>query len=470
MPFGLPGDQARSNSRGCGMSDVVLTRGVPVNLDAERFVLGSLILQGAEAFDRVGNGMTPDIFAIEKHRRIFARMRELRQQGKAIDRVTVAEELIRYNELESVDGISYLTSLDDGLPLIPNLSEYVAILLEKSALRRIAAAAQSMMNRALQAEEQAADIIASTRSVFDGIETRRESASWMDFDATVQAHGGSFENFISPCQNPSARGIRTPWGPVNNCIGTIQPGDLFLIAARPGMGKSAAAVQLARRVAEDGHGVAYISLEMSAAALERRLLAQLSGVDSFRMRSGFLNDQERDRIRGARAKRRQLSIWTNTKGCRTAPAIVSAIRELRAHNDIALVIVDHFHLVRGMGGHEDERVRYNRIADDFQTAAREMEIPFVVLCQLSRKCEEENRSPGLSDLKETSKLEENADGVLFIHRPECYARNRGKPELRGIAELIIAKNREGATGKCTMTFIREQQRFESPAGQEWDTQ
>jgi replicative DNA helicase len=241
----------------------------------------------------------------------------------------------------------------------------------------------------------------------------------------------------------------------------VQPGDLFLLAARPGMGKSGAAVQMARRAAEDGNHVAYISLEMSAAAVERRLLAQLSGVDSFRMRAGYLNEQERERIRKAREKCRQLPILINAKGNRTAPAIISAIRELRAHMAVGLVIVDHFHLVRGLSAREDERTRYNRIADEFQTSAREMDIPFVVLCQLSRRCEEENRSPGLSDLKETGKLEENADCVMFIHRPEMYARNRGRAELRGVAEFIIAKQRDGATGKCDMVFIGAQQKFEA---------
>jgi replicative DNA helicase len=229
------------------------------------------------------------------------------------------------------------------------------------------------------------------------------------------------------------------------------------------MGKSGAALQMGRHAAEAGHGVAYISLEMSAAALERRLLSQISRVDSFRMRTGLLSEREREAIRGARERRSLLPILINAKGCRTGPAIISAIRELRASRSIGLVIVDHFHLVRGLSAHEDERVRYNRIADEFQTAARETNIPFVVLCQLSRKCEEENRAPGLSDLKETGKLEENADVVMFVHRPEMYAKNRGREELRGLAEFIIAKQRDGATGKCGMVFIGGQQRFEAVA-------
>jgi replicative DNA helicase len=434
---------------------------MPANVDAERLVLGSFLLQGAEAVARAGSPITSEIFVLEKHRRIWQRMADLHDRREHIDYVTVANELNRYGELESVDGLSYLVSLTDGLPMLSNVDRYVDILVEKAALRRIAVVAQSTMNRALVADERPEDIIASTRSALDGIETRRETASWMDFESTVQAHGGTFENFISPARNASAGGIKTPWAAVNDCLCSIQPGDLFLLAARPGMGKSGAAVQMARHAAEDGHGVAYISLEMSAAAIERRLLAQIGNVDSFRMRSGFLTAIEREAIRNARESRIQLPIVINDKGNRTAPAIVSAVRELRGKRPLGLVIIDHFHLVRGLSAREDERVRYSRIADDFQTAAREMGVPFVVLCQLSRKCEEENRAPGLSDLKETGKLEENADVVMFIHRPEMYARNRGKAELRGIAELLVAKQRDGATGKCTMTFISAQQRFET---------
>jgi replicative DNA helicase len=182
------------------------------------------------------------------------------------------------------------------------------------------------------------------------------------------------------------------------------------------------------------------------------------------MRSGYLSEEEREKIRLAREKRRQLPIWINWKGCRTAPAIVAALKELQTRMPISLAVIDHFHLVRGITGREEERVRYNRIANEFQAAAREMDIPFIVLCQLSRKCEEENRSPGLSDLKETSTLEENADCVMFIHRPEVYAKNRGKEELRGVAEFIIAKQRDGATGKCGMVFLGQQLRFEAAEG------
>jgi replicative DNA helicase len=446
---------------------ILLQRGMPANLDVERFVLGSFLLQGSEAVERSGASITGDCFALEKHRRIFRAIGDLHREHKPIDRGTVAEELLRLNELASIDGLSYLVSLDDGLPAISNLDSYVDILIEKAALRRLSVLTQSVMNRALAAEERAEDIIASARTGLDGIATHREIASWMDFDATVKAHRGTFEDFISPCKDGAVRGIRTPWEPVNHCLPSIEPGALFVLAARPGMGKSGAAVQLARKAAEDGHGVAYISLEMTTAALERRLLAQISRVDASRMRSGFLDTGERERIRQAREKRRQLPIMINAKGCRTAPAIISAIRELRAQMPIDLVLVDHFHLVRGLSAREEERVRYNRIADDFQTAARETDTAYVVLAQLSRKCEEENRSPGLSDLKETGKLEENADVVMFIHRPEMYARNRGKQELRGIAEMIIAKQRDGDTGKCTMVFIGAQQRFEAPTGEGW---
>jgi replicative DNA helicase len=436
---------------------------MPTNLESERFVLGSFLLQGAEAVERFGVELNADCFGTEAHRLIWQAVETLYRRSRAIDRVTVAEELHRTGKLETVGGLSYLVSLDSGLPLIPNLSTYVDIIREKSALRRIAVLAQDTLNRALVAEEPAEQIIASARASLDGVETCREGANWADLASTIAVTGSSFDDFISPAKPGSVRGIPTPWRPVNDCLCGIQPGDLFLIAARPSMGKSGAAVQLARHAAETGHSVAYVSLEMSAASLERRLLAQMSNVDSFRMRLGCLPESERDSIRTARKRRDALKILINDKGCRTVPAIRSALRELRGKQPPELVIVDHFHLIRGLHVHEDERTRYNRIADDLQMAAREMGVPFVVLCQLSRKCEEENRAPGLADLKETGKLEENADVVLFIHRPEMYAKNRGREELRGIAEFIIAKQRDGATGKCSMAFIGAQQRFEAAA-------
>jgi replicative DNA helicase len=225
------------------------------------------------------------------------------------------------------------------------------------------------------------------------------------------------------------------------------------------MGKSAVALQLALNAARKAYGVGYVSLEMKEPALLRRAVVQIAQVDAMRMRLGYLNGEERRNVVDACSLVESLPLHIDDKQAsgRTAQAIVASIRQLIARTGIQLAIVDHMHLIDGP--EREERSKFNRIIDCLQRGARDLGVPFVVLSQLSRKCEDERREPGLADLRETGKIEDNADLVMFIHRPEMYAHNRDKAELRGLAKLIIAKQRDGATGCSEMLYFKEQTRF-----------
>lgn len=232
------------------------------------------------------------------------------------------------------------------------------------------------------------------------------------------------------------------------------------------MGKSALAMQVAMHAAKNNFGVAYVSLEMTGPSLVRREVAQDARVDSNKMRLGYLNRDERTQLVETRTIIESLPIHIESRQRRgrTVSSILASLRYLRARNVVDLVVIDHFHLIDGP--EREERIKYNRIADALQRAARDMEVPIIVLAQLNRKCEEERREPGLADLKECGKIEENADVVLFIHRPEMYVHNRDKEELHGQAKLIIAKQRDGATGYSSLTFLASQTRFETPTSEQ----
>lgn len=434
-------------------------RGLPANIDAERFILGSIVLQGNEAFAACEASLATEDFALDKHRRIYNTMRELDADGQRIGRVEIASRLDAAGQLQSIDGLSYLVSLDDGLPIISNLDSYVSIVREKSVLRQIMYACQNLINQCASGEE-CSDVIANADTILARLSDRGDSnPEWKNPGEVIAAYPGGLGAFITPSRGGT--GIQLPWPEVNTTVCGLQPGDLTLIAGRPSHGKSVAGMQIAFEAAKFGRGVAYFSLEMSEESLVRRLISMVAHVDSQKMRLGYLSNEERERIREAHAYISGMPLWIDYRGY-TTPAIRRAVKRLKARREVSLVVVDHFHLLQSIGREED-RARYARSADDLQRYAKEFGVPFVVLTQLNRKCEDENRAPGLSDLAETGKLEQNADIVSFVYRPEMYAKNRQKDELRGVAEFIIAKQRNGPVGKIDMVFLKEFQQFQEVA-------
>lgn len=443
-----------------------LERGLPAAVDTEKFILGSILLRGVECFVEVSGVLDSSDFAIEKHRRIYGAMNRLHEKLEPIDHVTISHELIRTDELESVDGLSYVVSLTDGLPLISNLDAYVRIVREKANRRRIAILCQQCMNRALSDDEDSGDIIGSLVSSAQSIETEGGEPEWQLATDIIREFPGGWQALVSPAGRDHHIGIPFPWTRVQQVVCGLQKGELTILAGRPSMGKSAVAMQIAMHAAKNNFGVAYVSLEMTGPSLVRREVAQDARVDSNRMRLGYLNFDERTRLVQTRNVIESLPVHIESRQRRgrTVASILASLRYLRARNVIDLVVIDHFHLIDGP--EREERIKYNRIADALQRGARDMEVPFLVLAQLNRKCEEERREPGLPDLKECGKIEENADVVMFIHRPEMYVHNRGKEELRGAADLIIAKQRDGATGKAALIFKHSETRFEASTSDE----
>ena len=432
-----------------------IEHGLPCNLDAERFVLGSILLDGNQ-YEIVTTALASDDFSLEKHRRIFTRMGDLAGRGEPIDRVTVFNELNRHGEAESCDGVSYLVSLDDGLPQIPNLDGYVRILREKSTLRRGVLAAQYMMNRFLQAREGAAEILADAEAVLSKLANGQQThGQWLNPGEVMTTYPGGIQAFMQPLKGGA--GISLPWPFLTKALCGLHRGDLFLVAGRPSMGKSVVAVQLGYHAAAQGEGVALISLEMDKASIIRRLISAVGNVDAQRFRTGILDREERKRVADAVAQIDGVPLWIDDTRARTVPAVTSALRKLIAHHAVRVVIIDHLQLMKGTGRFESRHHELSEISHALKHLAGQLNVTVVLLSQLNRECEKEKRSPRLADLKETGSLEEDADVVLFVHRPEQY--NRQEPALHGHAEFIIGKQRNGPTGKRKMLFQKEFQRF-----------
>jgi replicative DNA helicase len=261
-------------------ADLALQKGLPTNIDAERLVLGSILLDEA-LFVQVAGILQADDFALEKHRRIFLRMGELHERGEKIDRITVYNELLKHNEAEACDGLGYLISLDDGLPRISNLDAYVRIVRDKALLRRIVFSAQKTIDRAMLAEDEPDDILMGAEESLLQLSDDRSRAALLNPGQIIREYEGGISHFLDPSKR--VRGLGTGYIKFDEMTGGLHPGELFILAARPSMGKTALALNIAQHVAtrgEDAKTVAIFSLEMSQASLVERLLCATARVDS----------------------------------------------------------------------------------------------------------------------------------------------------------------------------------------------
>ncbi|HVY91405.1 MAG TPA: replicative DNA helicase [Bryobacteraceae bacterium] len=440
--------------------NIALEKGLPANIDAEKFILGSLLLDDQRFLDIAGI-LTEDDFALEKHRRIYQRMSELHERGERIDRVTVANELLRRNELDSVDGLGYLVSLDDGLPKIANLDAYVRIIREKATLRRIATSAQHMMNRALLAEEDPNEILAGAEETLLRLGDQRGQKGLMTPLEVIQAYEGGLNAFLDPSKR--IRGISTGFIKFDEMTGGLHSGELFILAARPSMGKTALALNMAWYVAARlFQPVAIFSLEMSQESLLTRMLCAAARVDSHRFRTGYLNEQERQKLRAAASQMVEAPLYIDDTSGANLMDMHAKLRKLKQQQgSIGMVVVDYLQLMSGRGRAENRNQEVSQLSRGLKLMSKELDCPFLVLSQLSRATEtrQGDHRPQLSDLRESGSIEQDADLVGFIFRPEVYQRDR--EDLKGLAELILAKQRNGPVGKIDLVFLHSQTRFEN---------
>lgn len=422
--------------------DEAMERGLPASLDTERFVLGSILLNDS-SFPTVLEVIQADDFALEKHRRIFARMKDLYDIGVRIDRVTLADELIKHGQLESVDGLAYLVSLDDGLPETSNLGAYLQIIRDKSTLRKIIFAAQRAINRALVLED-ADDIRSGLESQLAGLEAEDDSISRIS--DIVEAEGGA-NQIVSPRAHLA---IQTPWPDANKLMegGGIPKGQLTVIAARPSMGKTSIGAQIAMRAAQDKHNGIFDTLEMSKAQLTRRMACARAQVDSLKMSHGTLDANERRRIAEAMAWLIEAPIWVTNK-YRTAAGLRTAARAFRAKRPLDYIVVDYIGLMKHTG---DSRIRRHEqigeIARELKLLAEEIDVAMVVLCQLNRDSAKEKGEPELHHMRDSGAIEEHADVVIMPHR---------LPDQDKLATFVkckwfFRKQRNAPTGEIDLVF------------------
>jgi replicative DNA helicase len=437
-------------------------KGLPTNVDAERLVLGSILLDDSVYIQAAG-ALEADDFSLEKHRRIFRRMGELYERGEKIDRVTIANELMKFNELEACDGLSYLVSLDDGLPQIPNLDSYLRIVKDKSVLRRIIFASQHMINRCMAGEEEPDQILAGAEETMLKLGEARVKAGLVNTAQILENYDGGISAFLDPSKR--IKGTSTGFAKFDEMTGGLHGGDLFIIAARPSMGKTALALNIAQHAAlKLKQTVAIFSLEMSKESLLTRMLCATARVDSSKFRHGFLNQEERRKLTQALGELAEAPLYIDDTAGLHLMDMHAKLRRLQAERGrIGMVIVDYLQLMSGRGRYENRNQEVSALSRGMKLLGKELNVPMVVLSQLSRAPEtrQGDHRPQLSDLRESGSIEQDADVVGFIFREEVYHRDR--EDLRGLAELIIAKQRNGPIGTVNLVFLHAQTKFENRA-------
>ena len=440
---------------------------LPVNIEAERSILGAILLDN---FCYTQATLQADDFSLDAHRRIFTRMRELGESGRAIDYVTLAEELTRNKELEAIGGVSYLASLTDGLPRVQNIEHYVKIVKDKSLLRGLIHAANNAIARAVEQGEPAEDILASAEASLFQLSDTRLGNDFRGIPEIVQESFGSIDALYA--RGRRITGLATHFDKLDEMTSGLQPSDLVIIAARPSMGKTAFAMNIAEEAAiKDDKVVAIFSLEMSRESLLLRMLCSNARVDSHRLRTGTLFREDREKLTKALGRLAESKIFIDdTPSISVSEMRAKARRLQHAQGGLDLVIVDYLQLMAASptGGkrYENRTQEVSAISRGLKMLAKELRVPVVALSQLSRAPESRtgDHRPQLSDLRESGSIEQDADVVAFIFREEVYKNDPAeREEVKGQAEIIIAKQRNGPTGTVHLAFTHKSTRFDNPA-------
>lgn len=430
-------------------------RALPQDISAEKLVLGSVILDHP-AHAEVFNLLQPEDFILEKHRRIYGAMKAMDSTGDVIDRITIARRLDDLKQLQSVDGLGYLVSLDDGLPQVPHLDSYIEIIREKAAQRKIIILAQHLINRSGAPESDAASLASLAEQMLMDVNYKTDETAATLKPGEVIEQAGGIDKFLYPTP-----GVDTPWVRFSEVTGGYRRGELFIIAGNPSMGKSALAMQIAMKIASESLGVCVFSLEMSRVSLLQRMGCYKARVDGAKFRAGYLGKDEESRLRAALAIICTWPIWIAEHGISTVPAIRSALRKRQVKQDIFMVVVDYLQLLQSIGKHSNRSTEVSEITRQLKLMAVDEKVNMQVLSQLNRDNMKERRPPELRDLRESGSIEQDADATAFVWRPEMLFRDR--EDLRGEAELILAKQRNGPTGKIKLTWIGHLTAFENRA-------
>ncbi len=448
-----------------GDSQVAKLRVPPHSIEAESSVLGGLLLDNS-AWDRVGDLLVDNDFYRHEHKLIYAAIGVLINASKPADVITVNEQLQNQGKVEEMGGLAYLNSLAQYVPSASNIRRYAEIVRERSILRKLVSASDEIATNAFNPQGKAIDRILdeAEQKIFNiGEEGSRMKQGFQSMDTLVVE---LLDRVQEMADNPNdITGVPTGFYDLDRMTSGLQPGDMVVLAARPSMGKTAFAINIAEHVAlNEGLPVAVFSMEMGASQLAVRVVGSIGRIDQGHLRTGKLSDDEWPRLTEAIEKLRTVSLHIDeTPGLTPSELRANARRLARQCGKLGLIVVDYLQLMSGSGGSggDNRATELGEISRGLKMLAKELQCPVIALSQLNRSVEQRtDKRPMMSDLRESGAIEQDADIIMFIYRDDYYNKDSKDP---GVAEIIIGKQRNGPTGTVRLTFLKNLTRFESLA-------
>ena len=391
-------------------------------------------------------------------------MLDLSERSQPIDLVTLKEELERAGDLEEVGGPAYIASLVDGVPRSTNVEYYAQIVKEKATLRNLIFSANKILGTAYEADQEADLILDEAESAIFAVAEDRIKAGFVLDDARWSARASRRSSGCSSTRR-FITGVPTGFDDIDRKTRGLQPGDLVIVAARPSMGKTSLVLNICQHVATHGGVAGFFSLEMSKESLFMRMLASEAKIDMYRLMSGQIGQKEYGQITHAMETLSEARLFVDDTAGIGALEMRAKARRLKAEHGLSVLAIDYIQLMTGRGRFENRTLELASISRSLKGLAKELGVPIVVLSQLSRAPEaRSDKRPMLSDLRESGALEQDADVVMLIFREEMYKTDDQPSDTDGVAEIIVAKQRNGPTGAVKLAFIREQTRFGNLAG------
>ena len=441
--------------------------GIPSSIHTEVAILGAMLLDAVAISDATAR-LRADDFSLDSHQRIYRVILDLLAVNHAVDFLTVQDALSKKRELDAIGGPAYLAFLTEGIPRNLNIESYVRIVKDKSLLRQLMSIFSAGMAQASDQTEEATKVLNDVEAQLADVADSAINRGFSGIGEIVASSFGSIDALYE--QGREITGLATHYIDFDKMTSGLQPSELIIIAARPSMGKTAWAINIAQNCAvKDNKVVAIFSLEMSKESLLRRMLASEANVNSRLIQTGFIPRSDRDKLINALERLMSSKMFVDdTPGITLAEMRAKARRLMQQEGRLDLIVIDYLQLMTGSSGSsqkkfENRTQEVSSVSRGLKALAKELRVPVVALSQLSRGSEQRtgDKKPLLSDLRESGSIEQDADVVAFIHREEYY--NRDDEDLKGKAEIIIAKQRNGPTGVVHMAYLADYTRFENLA-------
>ena len=458
---------ARSARRVRGAADTDVLRVPPHSVEAEQAVLGGLLLDNS-TWDAVADRLRAEDFYRRDHQQIFAAIAELSARSEPSDAVTLAEYLAAKGRGEETGGLAYLAGLARDTPTAANIRAYADIVRERSLLRQLIRVSGEIAASAYESEGRTAKelVDGAEQLVFAIAEQGRRTSS--GFVPLRDVLGATIDRLDMLHQSQGQlTGVSTGYTDLDRMTAGLQPGDLVIVAGRPSMGKTTLALNIAENAAiAAGTAVAVFSMEMSREQLSLRMISSLGRVDQSHLRTGMFGDEDWARINSAIAQMKSAPIYIDDSGALTPTEVRARARRLTREQPLGLIVIDYLQLMQVPGTKENRATEISEISRSLKALAKELKVPVIALSQLNRSVEQRtDKKPVMSDLRESGAIEQDADLIMLIYREEVYEPDTPR---KGIADIIIAKQRNGPTGEVHLTFLGKYTRFENLAAGDYD--